>query len=366
GAALVTIVGVTTVVGVLVSLLAMSTGAQIFSSGAARPDEAIVLGAGTDNAQTSVLGRDALLAVMGAPGVKRASDGSPYVTGVTLVGVDLIKKDGRRGGAMLIGYTPGIALIDSDATLIAGRMYRPGLHELVVSDTVRRMYRGLDLGDRINLRGTEWTIVGVLKATGSLNDSTIRGDAATIMAAFGRTVYQDAIVVLDSPASYDTFKSALMHDPAIQVKVQTAAQNFAKTFGQLTGILNFVAYFIGAVMASGAICGALNSLYASVDARRREIATLRAIGFNGAPVVVAVLAEGMLLALPGAFLGAGIAWFLFNGHSVGTSGLIFRLTVTPHLLVVSIFWALAIGLIGGSLPALRAARLPVASALRAT
>ena len=119
-------------------------------------------------------------------------------------------------------------------------------------------------------------------------------------------------------------------------------------------------------MASGAIFGALNSLYASVDARRREIATLRAIGFNSGPIVLSVLIEGMVLALPGAFLGALVAWALFNGNVVDVQGLIFKLTVTPHLLVVSVFWALFIGLIGGSLPALRAARLPVATALRAT
>jgi putative ABC transport system permease protein len=130
--------------------------------------------------------------------------------------------------------------------------------------------------------------------------------------------------------------------------------------------LAFVAYFVGGIMASGAVFGALNSLYASVDSRRREIATLRAIGFGGKPVVIAVLVEGMLLALPGAFIGAAIAFLLFNGNVVSTAGLIFKLKVTPHLLVVSVLWALAIGLIGGSLPAFRAARLSVAAALRAS
>jgi len=137
-------------------------------------------------------------------------------------------------------------------------------------------------------------------------------------------------------------------------------------FGQLNSLLDFVAYFVGTVMARGAIFGALNSLYASVDARRREIATLRAIGFNSGPIIVSVLLEGMLLALPGAFLGALVAWVLFNGNVVDVAGLIFKLTVTPRLLMISIFWALTIGLIGGSLPAMRAARLPVATALRAT
>ena len=150
------------------------------------------------------------------------------------------------------------------------------------------------------------------------------------------------------------------------VEVKTSAQSMQDTFGQLNSLLDFVAYFVGTVMASGAIFGALNSLYASVDARRREIATLRAIGFNSGPIIVSVLLEGLVLSLPGAFLGALVAWVLFNGNVVDVAGLIFKLTVTPRLLTISIFWALAIGLIGGSLPAMRAARLPVATALQAT
>ena len=148
--------------------------------------------------------------------------------------------------------------------------------------------------------------------------------------------------------------------------MRPTSQSFKDNFGQLNSLLDFVAYFVGAVMGVGAVFGALNSLYASVDARRRELATLRAMGFNASPLVVAVLVEGMVLALPGAFLGALIAWVLFNGNVVDVAGLIFKLTVTPRLLVISITWALLIGLIGGSLPALRAARLPVATALRAT
>jgi putative ABC transport system permease protein len=186
------------------------------------------------------------------------------------------------------------------------------------------------------------------------------------MSAFGRNTYQSAQVQLESPASFNTLKDALTSNPAVAVEVRTTAESMKANFGQLNSLLDFVAYFVGTVMASGAIFGALNSLYASVDARRREIATLRAIGFCSGPIIVSVLIEGMVLALPGAFLGALVAWLLFNGNVVDVSGLIFKLTVTPRLLVISILWALAIGLIGGSLPAMRAARLPVATALRAT
>jgi len=144
------------------------------------------------------------------------------------------------------------------------------------------------------------------------------------------------------------------------------ADDFQQNFGQLNQLLDFIAYFVGGAMAIGAIFGALNSLYASVDSRRREIATLRAIGFNSGSIITSVLTEGVVLAIPGALLGAAIAWLLFNGNVVSTGGLIFHLSVTSHVLIVSMAWALVIGLIGASLPALRAARVPVATALRAT
>jgi putative ABC transport system permease protein len=205
-----------------------------------------------------------------------------------------------------------------------------------------------------------------LAGNDSIGDSVMRADADTVMTAFNRNTYQSASVQLESVGAMQKFKDALTTDPSVALDVRTSAQSMQANFGQLNSLLDFVAYFVGTVMASGAIFGALNSLYASVDARRREIATLRAIGFNSGPIIVSVLLEGMLLALPGAFLGALVAWVLFNGNVVDVAGLIFKLTVTPRLLMISIFWALTIGLIGGSLPAMRAARLPVATALRAT
>jgi putative ABC transport system permease protein len=179
-----------------------------------------------------------------------------------------------------------------------------------------------------------------------------------------RNTFQSVNVQLQSPAAIEPFRHALITNPAISVEVKTNAQTMKDNFGQLTLLLDFVAYMVGSVMAIGAACGALNSLFGSVDARRHEIATLRAIGFNTGPIIVSVLIEGVVLALPGAFLGCAIAWAMFNGNVVDMAGLIFKLTVTPRLLIISVLWALAIGLIGVSLPALRAARLPVATALR--
>jgi putative ABC transport system permease protein len=224
----------------------------------------------------------------------------------------------------------------------------------------------MELGNHLNLRGTEWTIVGVFAGLDTIGDSALRADAETVMSAFGLNAYQVATVTLTSPSAFQAFKDALVNNPAVSVDVKTGLQYNKDQFGQLTALVDFVAYFIGAVMGSGAVFGALNSLYASVDARRREIATLRAIGFGSGPIIVSVLVEGIVLALPGALLGALIAWLAFGGNSVDVQGLVFKLTVTSALVVNGVIWAVAIGLVGASLPALRAARVPVATALRAS
>lgn len=365
GSSLVTIVGVTTVVAVLVSLLAMSEGAQMFKGENARRDEVAVLGRGAASAPQSVVSRETMLAVGNAPYVKREPDGTPHMTASSMVNVDAIKKDGSRGRIFLVGWTPGVALVQPEVRIVEGRNYRPAVHELIVSDPIRKMYQGMDIGDRVTLRNTEWTVVGVFAGSDSLGDSVLRADADTVMSTFGRTMYQQVLVILETPADIPAFKQAVEENPAIAVDVKTIAETFKAGFGQLNQLIDFLAYFVGVVMASGAVFGALNSLYASVDSRRRELATLRAIGFNGLPIVVSVLIEGMALALPGALVGSAIAWALFNGHVVSPAGLIFKLTVTLHTVWVAVVWSLVIGLIGASLPALRAVRVPVATALRA-
>jgi putative ABC transport system permease protein len=366
GSSLVTVVGVTTVVAVLVSLLAMTEGAKIFTGETAAKDQLVVLSTGANAAPQSTLSREAVLLAMDAPGVKREPDGTPHATATTMVNVDAIKKDGTRGRIFIVGWTPGVRLVQPEVRIIEGRWYEPAVHELVVSDPIRKMYRGMDIGDHINLRGSEWTVVGVFAGSDSLGDSVLRADADTVMSTFGRTTYQQVVVRLASMADAAVFRQALEDNPAIDVEVKTIAETFQAGFGQLNFLLDFLAYFVGTIMATGAVFGALNSLYASVDSRRRELATLRAIGFRGGPIILSVLIEGMALALPGALLGAAIAWFLFNGNTVTPAGLIFKLTVTPHVVWVAVLWSLVIGLIGASLPALRAARVPVAEALRAT
>jgi putative ABC transport system permease protein len=177
---------------------------------------------------------------------------------------------------------------------------------------------------------------------------------------------QGVTVVLESPRQHDEFVAALKSNPAIDVDVKRQAEWQADGIKGLTGLLDFISYFVGGVMAIGASLGALNVMYSIIDARKREIATLRAIGFGGGPIVVSVVLESLLLALPGALLGALLAWAWFNGNAVSPDGVSIHLAVTPRLIALGIVWALGIGTIGGFLPALRAARIPVASALRAS
>lgn len=364
GIALVTVISVTAVVCVLVSLLAIREGTSIFQP--TRADQALVLSRGAANITQSNLTRADVAAIVQAPGIRRSANGEPYAFASTVIPVDALRRDGKRGVVSLAGYTPGWERVQGGVSVVAGRMHRPAVREIMVSEPIRRMYRGFDVGERIVLRGVPWTVVGVFASSDSQTDGLLLSDAETLIAAFGRNTFGQVKVQLESPAAFGLFADSLVRNPVITVDVRTAHEEFEQNFGFMRRLLTFVSCFIGAIMACGAICGALNSVYASVDARRQEIATVRALGFRGLPVIASILAESMLLALPGALLGALIAWLLFNGNFVNSGALLFKLSVTPQLLATGIAWGLLIGLIGGSLPALRASRLPIATALRAS
>jgi putative ABC transport system permease protein len=216
------------------------------------------------------------------------------------------------------------------------------------------------------LRGTQWTVVGTYGSGGGIDENAIAADVDTVLSAFGRTSYQSVEVALNSPADFTKFKDALTTNPQLKVQVKRLGDYYYDQLKPLINLFNFVGFFVGGVMAIGAIFGALTTMYSVVDARVREIATLRALGFSGSAVVLSILIESLALAVPGALIGAALAALFFNDHSVTTSGISFSLVVTPALVGTGIVWALVIGLIGGFMPAIRAARAPVATALRAT
>jgi len=249
-------------------------------------------------------------------------------------------------------------------------MFQRGLRELIVGRGAEAQFKGLDVGSHIALRGSDWTIVGAFTSHGDSHESELLADAETVLSAYRRNLFQSVVVLLDSRDSFDTFKSALTTNPQLSVAVMRERDYYALQSQRMSTLLAFVAYVVGGIMAVGALFGALNTMYSAVSVRSREIATLRAIGFGAAAVVLSVLIEAMLLSVMGALIGAGLAWLFFNGNVVSTLGsnftqVVFRLAVTPALVVLGVLWACAIGLIGGLFPAIRAARLPVATALRA-
>jgi putative ABC transport system permease protein len=256
--------------------------------------------------------------------------------------------------------------IDPAMKVTEGRMYRPAVHELIVGKHVREQFKGFDIGDHVMLRGTEWTVVGELGADGGMAENLIMADAETVMAAFERTGYQSVELLLTSPAAFQALKDNLTTNPQLDVEPKLFSTYLKTQMKQVTTILNFVGYFVGVVMAVGAIIGALNTMYSAVEGRTREIATLRAIGFGGTAVVASVMIESLVLAIPGALLGAAAAWVAFNGHAVSTVGLTFPLAVTWPLVITGVVFSVVIGLIGGFAPSLKAAGIPVAAALRAT
>jgi putative ABC transport system permease protein len=359
GLSIVTVVGIGTVVGVLTSFLAMGAGIHQMATRNIRPDRAVVLSSGASSSLTSSLTRNAVATIVDAPGVKKDAGASPLVSAGIMVPVGT----GLSDDTLLIGISDKFSAIFPEFRIIEGRMFTPGVRELVVGRLSGSQFAGLGVGDRIGLRGSEWTIVGRFELNGGTWENYAVADADTMMSAFERNMFQHVIVNLETPANFDAFKEALSADPSLAVDVLHEADYVLMGLGNFTRLLDFVGVFIGGVMAVGAVCGALNTMYAVIDARRLEIATLRAIGFGASSIVLSVLVEALALALMGALVGAFAAWLLFSGLVARTRGLSFPLAVTSDLVRLGIVWAITIGLIGAILPAIRAARLPIATAL---
>ena len=373
GTSIVIVIGIAGVVGVLVSVLAMSTGMLETMENSGRDDRAIVLRNGSASESGSALGRDAARLVQDAAGVKRDSAGKPIASAESLRLVNLFRKeDGAEVNVAMRGAGPQLAALRPEVKIIQGRMFRPAVTEIIVGKAAHAEFKGLNIGDQIKTRGATWTVVGVFASGGDAHESGLMTDAETLLSADQRGGFQSVTVMLESAAAFQKFKDTLTSNPALAVDVSREREYYRRQSETIGRVIYVIAYVVGGIMAIGAIFSALNTMYSAVSARLREIATLRAIGFGPTAMVMSVLAEALLLALIGGVIGAAIAWLFFNGHQVSTSGggaaaghLIFELSVSPALIVTGILWAIGIGLIGGLFPAVRAARLPVATALRA-
>ncbi len=366
-ASLVTVVGIACVVAVLVSMLSMGAGARRLAMQNARPDRMIVISKGSQGYFGSNLSEATVTAIEDAPEIKKDAEGKPLAAAFTSAFVEARKKSNHaRSAALLIGSEARQFEVSPEVQIIDGRVFQPGVHELLAGVTRAQLFEGFEIGDKVRVQSADWTVVGHFVVQGGGFEDYLIADAATLASALGRNSMQGVTVVLESPQQYDEFTATLKSNPAIDVDVKRQAQWQADGVKGLTKVLDFISYFVGSVMAVGASLGALNVMYSIIDGRRRDIATLRAMGFGGGPIMASVILESLLLALPGALLGALLAWAWFNGNAVSPEGVSIHLAVTPALIALGILWALAIGLVGGFLPALRAARVPVATALRAT
>ena len=366
---LVIVVGLAGVVAVFTALLAMSSGFESTLKATGRNDAAIILRGGSDAELNSAFDRASTDLIKQQPGIATGADGKPLASAELMQIAELVRKDDVSHGAniTLRGVEPAAFVLRPQLKITAGRNFTPGLREMIVGQGVLKQFQGANIGNRVRMRGSEWTVVGTF-ASGDAHDSEMWTDINVVRSTFSRIGTSSVLAALE-PDGFDRLKSAVAAEPRLSLDVlreqdyfSGQTKDFRRTIGLLAGVVTII-------MALGAVFAALNSMYAAVAARGKEIATLRALGFGGIPVVVSVMTEALLLALAGGVLGALIAYALFNNLSVSTLGqnftqVVFDFKVTPQLVARGLIIAIIIGMIGGLMPALRAARLPVTVSLR--
>ena len=372
GASLVIVVGIAGVVAVLVAMLSMSAGLTKTLGTTGRSDRAIVLRAGSNAELSSFMERALVTLIKQDPAIVRGRDGLPLASGELMVITEVARK-GQDGSTnvTLRGVEPGAFELRPEVEIVAGRRFRPGLQELLVGRAAQQQFAGLALGQNLVFKGSAWTIVGVFTSNGDSHESELWADTESVQNAFDRSGYSSVLAQLSSDSAFDGFKARLKNDPQLTVDVERELDYFSKQSETLTFLIRLLTNVITVIMAFGALFGALNTMYSAVSARTREIGTLRALGFGQLPVIASVMAEALVLAVVGGLTGALIAYLMFNGYSVSTlspgsfTQVAFNFAVTPALIGQGLLWALLIGFLGGLMPALRAARIPVTEALRA-
>jgi putative ABC transport system permease protein len=373
GTSLVVVIGIAGVVGVLVSVLAMSEGFRHTLASTGRHDRVIMLRAGSDAELSSGLERAQVTLVVPLPGVARDSGGRPLVSAELMVMVDLPRQGQTDpNNVPFRGVQPAAFALRDELKIVRGRRFEPGVREVIVGKRAAQQFAGLSVGSAIAFRDSDWTVVGIFETGGDVHESEIWADAETTMSAFRRTNYQSLTARLadGSDAGFTAFKNLLSRDPRFSLSIVREPEYYAKQATVLSSLIDLLGYTVAAFMAIGAMFGALNCMYSAIASRQVEIATLRAIGFGGTPVVVSVMIEAVLLAVLGGTVGGILAYLYYDGASLSMlnfntfSQVAFDFRVTPRLLLQGLLWALSIGVVGGLLPAIQAARLPVTVALR--
>jgi putative ABC transport system permease protein len=367
----VAIVGIAGVVVVLVSVLSIASGFTAAMREAGSPSRALVMRSGADSEMTSVLAGPEVDVIKQAPGMRRDGQ-SPLASAELYVIIDLPKKSTNTpANVPMRGVEPTALVVRDEAGIVEGRMFEFGTNEVIVGRAASGQFAGLTVGNEIRSGQTTWRVVGVFESDGSLYETEIWCDARTLQGAYRRgNSYQTVLARLDSSDSLNAFRDWLTSNPQVNVQVRRETEYYAAQSRALSSLIQGVGFGIAALMGIGAVFGAILTMYTAVSTRSREIATLRALGFNTTSVVVSVLAESLLLATIGGVIGGLVAYAAFNGYQTSTmnfqtfSQVAFAFRVTPDLLVLGLAYALIMGLVGGLFPAVRAARLPIPSALR--
>ncbi len=371
---LVIVIGLAGVVAVFSALLAMAQGFSSTLKATGRKDAVIIMRGGSDTELNSGLDREQTDLIKQLPGIRAGADGKPLASGEVIVIAELIRKDDTRSGTKdganitVRGVDPAAFALRPELKIVAGRTFTPGLRELIVGRGVLRQFQGAELGKTLRMRGSDWTVVGEFESKDA-NDSELWTDINVARTTFVRRGSSSVHAALDGPGGLATLKAAVAAEPRLNLDVVPEEDYYNGQTKQFRATIGFLAGLVTFIMALGAIFAALNSMYAAVAARGKEIATMRAIGFSGVPVVISVMVEALLLALVGGLLGGLIAYLLFNNLSVSTLGqnftqVVFDFKVTPALVARGLLIALVIGMVGGFLPAIRAARMPVTTSLR--
>jgi putative ABC transport system permease protein len=368
---IVAVVGIAGTVGVFVAMLSLARGfkATLVSSGSA--DNALITRAGATSEMTSGVSLDSVKIIQDAPGIARGADGPLLTPEAVLMAPIPLLSTGTDANVVFRGVSPNVLAIRRQVKILEGRMFRPGLSEIVVGKNAKATYSGLTLGSTIGLGSARWQVVGIFDAGGSAFDSEVWGDAHLLNGAYKRpdTLSQSVTVHLASPAALQQLRDTLTADPRLNVDVTREIDYYAKQSTRMTQLITTLGGFVALIMAIGAVFGALNTMYSAVAERGREIATMRALGFGGAAVVVSFLIEALLISFIGGLLGC-LAVLPLNGLTTSTmnfqtfSNLAFAFKITPLLLGIGVVFALAMGVLGGMPPAIRAATRPVATALR--
>jgi putative ABC transport system permease protein len=369
--AIVAVIGVAGTVGVFIAMLSLARGFKATLVASGSEDNALIVRAGATSEMTSGVGLDSVKIIQDAPGVARGADGPLVTPEVVLMGPIPLVSTGADANVQLRGVSPNVLEVRRQIKITQGRMFKPGLSEIIVGKNANTTYSGLTLGNTIGLGSMHWQVVGVFDAGGSAFDSEVWADGHLLPKAYNRpdTFFSSATVHLTSPGALNQFKDALVADPRLSVDVSREVDYYAKQSTRMTTLISRLGGFVALVMAIGAVFAGLNTMYSAVAERGREIATMRALGFGAASVVLSFLFEALLISFVGGLVGC-LAVLPLNGLTTGAmnwqtfSHLAFAFKITPLLLVMGVVFALAMGVLGGMPPAIRAARLPVATALR--